>query len=630
MSEHEHLALTDQHIGWDTASVDVTAPTSNASTTAWWQGFAAVSCASSLGFLVVAIADTLARFEYPRAEFVFIAGLIVTFLPLALRLIASTPSRNERIGLILLAGLLCYGIKILHSPIRFTFFDEFSHWRTVIDIMRHAHLFYVNPLQQISALYPGLEVATATLASMSGLSVFQSGLLILAVARIVLSLGLYLFYEYISGSERVAGIAALLYAVNPNYLFFDAQFSYESLALPIFVMLLFVLARRQHAQGVDRIALTVQMMLGLGAMMVIHHVSTYAFVALVVIWQFVAFVRYGRYTRKGLGQAPLIAFILAVTWMAYAALLTVNYLAPQFINGVVELFKMIAGESEPRQLFQARTGTIAPLWERMLSYGTVLLILFVLPWGLWRIWKHYRDNVPMLTLGIIAIIYPATLALRFTERGSEVANRASEFIFLGIAFVLSIAVLEVWMMHYRRVRVAAFAIGATAIFVGGMLIGFARWARLPGPYLVAADTRSVEMQGIRAAQWAGDHLGSDNRIIADRINRMLMGTYGLQRTVTGYGDQIDIWIPYFSPQLTRNVRQVFAEGNIRYVVADLRLTASLPTASGYFERGERYYQYRTTPMQISVLKKFDQDQTISRVFDSGDIRMYDVEVAKDE
>jgi hypothetical protein len=590
-----------------------------------WRSFSAVCCASAAGFLVVAIANTLARLEFAVAEWVFLLGLAMLFVPPAVRLTAAAPTRAERLWLVVLLGLLSYGVKVLHSPIRFTFFDEFSHWRTVIDIMRFGELFHVNPLQQISAFYPGLEIATAAFASMSGLPVYPCGLLLLAVARVVLMLGLFLFYEYITGSERIAGIAGLLYVANPNFLFFDAQFSYESLALPFFALLLWALARRQDTQGMDRVALTLVLLCGLGALMLTHHVSTYAFIGLLLVWQFAVWlVHHKRNTSQGLGQTPLIAAILGITWMAFVALLTVDYLAPHFINGVVELAHMIAGESEPRQLFRARSGATAPFWERGLSFGAVLLILFVLPWGLWRVWRSYRSHGPVLALGFIALLYPGTLALRLTERGSETANRASEFLFLGIALVLAIAVVELWLARRHRGTVALWTGWATVLFIGGMLVGFARWARLPGPYIVAADTRSVEREGVEAARWASARLGPDNRVTADRINRMLMGTYGLQRTVTGYGDQFDIWVPYFAPELSERVRQVWVDGNIQYVVADLRLTTMVPTASGYFERGERYYRYRTTPMQPEMLAKFDRDETISRVFDSGNIRIYDV------
>ena len=134
MSEYEHQEYVDQGIGWTGAVVSEVQPTSNTTLSTWWRGIAPVSFVCSVGFLFVAIGDTLARFEYAGAEWIFLLGLIITFVPPALRLISVVPSRSERIALVVVVGLLYYGVKVLHSPIRITYYDEYSHRRTVIDI----------------------------------------------------------------------------------------------------------------------------------------------------------------------------------------------------------------------------------------------------------------------------------------------------------------------------------------------------------------------------------------------------------------------------------------------------------------------------------------------------------------
>ena len=65
-------------------------------------------------------------------------------------------------------------------------------------------------------------------------------------------------------------------------------------------------------------------------------------------------------------------------------------------------------------------------------------------------------------------------------------------------------------------------------------------ALLPGPYEVIADSRSIEPQGIQAALWTRVYLQPDNRVAADRINQILLGTYGDQRVVTSIEDNIDL------------------------------------------------------------------------------------------
>ena len=149
---------------------------------------------------------------------------------------------------------------------------------------------------------------------------------------------------------------------------------------------------------------------------------------------------------------------------------------------------------------------------------------------------------------------------------------------------------------------------------------------MPGPYLPAADTRSIESQGLAAAEWTRALLGPDNRLIADRTNRLLMGAYGEQRPVTGYADKVQISQVFFAPQLGPAEWQILRTGRVRYLVVDRRLSAGLPAAGVYIERGETPNDIHTTPIDPAALAKFDQLPGVSRLFDSGDILIYDVGV----
>ena len=64
----------------------------------------------------------------------------------------------------------------------------------------------------------------------------QSALIVIGVARLIMMLALFLLFERLSGSSRVAGLAALVYCASPNFLFWSSQYSYQSLALPLAVL----------------------------------------------------------------------------------------------------------------------------------------------------------------------------------------------------------------------------------------------------------------------------------------------------------------------------------------------------------------------------------------------------------
>src|SRR5438552_4512474 len=185
----------------------------------------------------------------------FWTGLLLMFIPTAARVVSAKPTRQERIGLLTILGIGLYLVKFLQSPVAFILMDESAHWRTLTNILGSGHLFGHNALLPVSPFYPGLEGVTSALASVSGLSPFAAARLLIGVARVIIVVALYLLYERVSGSARVAGIATLLYMGNPGFLFFDTQFAYESLALPLASLVLFALARRARSYRASHMGL---------------------------------------------------------------------------------------------------------------------------------------------------------------------------------------------------------------------------------------------------------------------------------------------------------------------------------------------------------------------------------------
>jgi hypothetical protein len=598
-----------------------------AETAASWGRLPALSVLSALGLLLVALANNGARAGAAWSDVLFWAGLLLLFVPAAARLIAPAAARPERIGLVALLGMGLYMVKLLHSPLSFTFSDELQHWRTAGDIIESGYLFAENPLLPVSPLYPGLESIAVALADLSGFSLFAAGVLVLGAARLVGMLALFLFYEQVGGSARLAGIAALLYVANPNYLFFDAQFAYESLALPLTLLALFAAARRSRAPAGDAVGLTVVTLLGLAAVVITHHVTTYALLAFLAVWALIASL--GKQDRRATPHPrglALLALVASVTWLVYAATLTAKYLFPQLGGSLIQLIQLIAGEAVGRELFRSPAGQISPLWERVIGYTAVVLILLGLPFGLRRLWRTQRDNPLALTLAAGALLYPISLAMRLTERGAEAANRGAAFLFIAIGFVLASWLVEQpFGLRLGRTWLAAACAWATIIFLGGVAVGWPPpWARMPGPYLPAADSRSIEREGLAAAEWTRALLGPDNRLIADRTNRLLMGAIGEQRPVTGYADRVQVSQVFLAPTFGPAERQILRAGRVRYLVVDRRLSDGLPSAGVYFERGEVPGNLYTTPIDPAALAKFDTLAGVSRLFDSGDIVIYDV------
>jgi hypothetical protein len=410
---------------------------------------------------------------------------------------------------------------------------------------------------------------------------------------------------------------------NPSFTFFDSQFGYESLALSFAAVALLLVARLQRGAGQrESFALGVLLAAALGALAVTHHLTSFATTAILLAWA-------GLSRWRGIpARAPLAAGAAAAAfnaiWLAAVAGVTLTYLAAPIARGITELARLVSGESIPREPFRSASGAVAPLPERLAGYGSVALTLAVLPPGLRLSWAHHRDKPVALVLAALALAYPLTLPLRLTTAvGAEVSGRAAEFLFIGVAFVAALA-LDAILSSPRSRPARALATSAIAVvFIGGVVVGLAPWLRLPGPYLVAADARSIDAEGVAAAQWALRELGPDNRIVADRTNRLLMTLYGDQRPVTLYGDGVNTAALVLDPNVGDYERSLIARGRVRYLVVDRRLGLATPTLTYYFESGEPDEGHHLVPVSGVALQKFDSVPNASRVFDSGNIVVYE-------
>lgn len=540
-------------------------------------------------------------------------------------------THRENICLLLFLTLSIYLIKLLHSPDGFTLFDEFLHWRTAHDIAQTGHLFQDNSMLPVSPLYPGLEIATNTLMTMGGLSIFHAGAIVIGVARLVMVLALYHLYDEVGQSTRVAAIATALYLANPNFTFFDGQYGYESLALPFMALVLFALIRYGRGDLMGRSGHLVAAIIAVLAVVTTHHVTSYALAAiligLVLFRPF--FARWPGNKLPGLGLVTLITIVASLTWLLTVANITIGYLSPNISEMWSAIIRVLSGEGMGRQLFQSATGQVAPLWERATGLASTFLICVGILIGLVIWWRECRKAIILAVLAICALAYPATLALRLIPAGWEIGMRLGAFIFIGVALILALGLKNQafvegrgWLSQWLLNVLLAMFVGI--IFAGSIIAGQAPWSRLPWPYMVGADSRSIESEGIAAAEWALLELGPNNRMAADRTNTVLMGSYGKQRMIVNLKDKVSISGIFLSPELGEEELALLKKAQIRYLVVDRRLSSQLPMEGFYYEEWEKLIVPYEGTIDPKVLEKFSSIPNVNKVFDNGSIAIYDV------
>ena len=608
--------------------------------------FPMLAVVAATGTFMLAGAYTLVSEGSALGEPVYWLSFGVIAVPIVVRLGSAAPGVGERIGLVVTLGMALFLVHILRSPHGFTGYDELLHYRSLVDVVDTGRLFTTNPLLTISPLFPGLEIITASVVQLTGADPFVAGNVVLAFVRILFSVALFLMYREAASSDRVAALATGIYMLNPNFAGFDSSVSYESLALPFVPVLLLITARRARAQDSTPLSGTATVVAA--TLIITHHVTTIAVASLLLAWLVIHLFlrRTDRLRAVPIAFSTILVFAGATIWFVSVGSILASYLGAPLSAAVQELARLITS-GEGRAPFTATTGQVAPIWQRILGLSTAGIQTLAIPIGLIYLYRRLRGSSLAILLGFVAMAYPVTLVGRLTPTGSEAAGRTQAFVSLGLSFVVALAVVQLAELRpealvgpARRLRAAVglalrwpvrvawragFAVAILTITLGGVVLGTAPQTRFPGPFIVVADTRSITDEGVDTALWERAVLGPDRRIAADRVNRLLAGSYGQAHVVFLSSDGVETWQLFLSPSVGPDEIATISKAHIEYLVIDRRLSSGLPLVPFYYEEGEIQKGNHTEPVAPRVLGKWDTAAGVDRIYDSGNIQLYDVE-----
>jgi hypothetical protein len=585
-----------------------------------WGWLPSLSLVMAIGLGLVVWAYHGGRQEAPWSDGLRWIGLSVLYVPSAIRMLGASASRRERQGLVLALGLGFYLVRALYSPLEPKFPDELQHWRSAQNILESGRLFQANPILPVSSFYPGLASVTSALSTVSGLPIFEAGMLIMCTARIVFVLALYLFFERASRSARVAGVASLVYMANPHYQSFAAMFIYQSLALPLTAVVLYYSMARDQGDEQGRWARRVASLVFLAAVTATHHLTSFFMAGFMLLWTIFVFCL-RRIRPVGPGWMALWSVALVLAWTFGVAPTTVSYLTQPLSNALSELPQFAQVGEGAANTF--RVSANSPM-EQGLSMASAGVIVLGLSLGAWQIWRKHRGSAVALAMATASLSYYGTLVLRLTSRGAELAGRSWVFIFLVVAFTWAAGIVETLNSRSSRLWHVLAMLGILMIYLGGIASGWPpKWGRLPGPYQVGAFERSVDPEGVAAARWAKQALPSNSRIAADFIQYHLLGAYGGQDPVSSLAEV------YLAPEIGPEELEGLQYYDIRYVLVDRRLGRVLPSSGFYFGFGSHEQDY-AEPLDLLALDKFDHLPGVRRILDTGDIVLYDVGALVDE
>jgi len=592
-----------------------------------------VTLAMAVAGGIVAVAFAAARSGHHWASHLFWVGQVAIYaVPAGFLLCRKHVLRLEAMGLALVMPVITFLVNQYYSPGQFRFTDEFDHVQTAQTILATHHLFHANTVLPQSAQYPGLEIITTAIVSVTHLSITTSGLIVVGAAHVLVGLGLYLLITEMTGRYRVAALAGVIYATGSHYQFFDSYFIYEAIALPFLLLSLLATIKMVKRQGSVAVAWGVAAVAFGAVTAVCHHVTSYMLVAL--LFAFAAAQLWFPSPRRTRGLITVLISVAAIVaiWDLGIATATVSYFRPVIdslvpgrstattaVGGVVIATKAgVTGKSP-------RIDTIA----EYIAFLVLMALTFFGTLSVWRIRRTFTNPGPLgLAIGSLSIVL--VLAIRVAvPSGSELASRGLTFALIPISFV-SATLLVDWAVgraspkhrrHGGKWRIGYSSIGALLVVVlavGNIASGWpAFYARLPGPYLVSAWERSVDQHNVSAAQWVADALPRDQGVASDYSTEAVISALGHQADVQGIAG-LFLTLKYSSSQgaLARSKR-------VSYIAVDRRVSQQLPATGYYFKQDPERGLY-STPLPAQALDKFEKVPGVSRIFDDGTIVIYQI------
>ncbi len=576
---------------------------------------------------VIALAGQVAAVALARqdhrtvAEVVSDLSLAVAYSSALWVLTAANLDRAARNAAVLCLGLTPTLMWRATNPMLFTGFDEQLHMRTLGDIISSHGLFQANPLLEVSPRYPGIE-AVATLVHQCGIPTMAAAFAVILACRVVLVTVLCDAVEHLTGSDRAGGLAVAVYALSSQFVFFNSQFAYQTMALPLALAAVSFIARAREFDA--PLPYLGGATLCLLAVAVTHHVTSFLAAALMLAW---SVVERGR-ARLWIAYGACTAVASTLAWAILQRRLLSDYFGP-IIDDVRAQF--VGGER--RQLFQDSAGLAArSLDQFLLLYYAGALCLIVLTVVVLARREHHLRVGPLLMLTAMSASIPVLLAARVVPSGGELYDRSNSFLFLP--FSLSVAGFAAWhwwreehhigFREHRRVmtyRIVGIAL-ASAAFLGGYVLGTGpNWARLPGPYMAAADTRSMDAETLAAAKWARDALPAGSRIAADRVSSDLLSAQaGLWPVMKG-PNGLHVPSLYVARSWEPAETDIAGAMRLRYLYVDRRLAKELPHFGSYFFSGEVGEGQQLTDRQLT---KFDRVPGITVAYRHGPVTIYDI------
>ena len=599
--------------------------------------------------LLLSLAEFVAANGSMSLQFyIFWVGYFAVVLPVGWLLARRTTSDVDRGPLVLALAGWSVLPKMIRTGAQPLYFDEFSHLRLLEDLLRSGHPVAEPALLQIGSSFPGLEMITGGIVEVSGLYPWGAAMAVAAISHVAILAAIFILVSDITSSKRAGGLAALIYSLNPSWLFFDSQYAYETLAIPLLLWgLIFALRAIGGGTRAPKPS-TTWTWVGLSftfslSLVVTHHVTAVVNCVLLTAMAVVVSLRRGRAPASG-PESPQVAWLLAV----WALIVTTTrfvaighplavYLSPALnLSGQFRQLLSLLGIASALQGHTAFGNTGLPLFEVVCGFLLPPVLLAAYVWAIWGLLARRQELGSFIYVAALTgLAYFASLPLLTAAQFGEAVHRSWAFSYIGLAVVIGLAADRAlrgelsfafrrrqvsWLRHFetRGGRVAVTVMFVVAA-IGGVAAATTSAYRFGGPVQYGEDAAADGTQTSLVAAWFHDHGRSRQLVFADRY---VAGPIAVSSEVTLVTPSA-WWGITFDSQLSLQLAATFA--TIDYVVVDRRMGNGKPAPQGYwYSSSEPHGSSRYVIPPVNVLR-FECLNWLNAVYATSDYEILAVD-----
>jgi Dolichyl-phosphate-mannose-protein mannosyltransferase len=559
------------------------------------------------------------------------AGVLVFLVPAVAMLVRSATRRNARIGLVIAIAVFSFVPKYLRTPTGPLYHDELGHWRQVEDMVVTGHLFQPNAVVPIIQDFPGLQSVTGTVRLLTGLPVWDCATLIVALVHVLTLLGVFLLVEELF-DDRAGAVAALIYALNPNFVYFDTQYGYETLSIGLIVWALVCLSRMQRAltNGERWSWATLTVLFG-ASCVVTHHLSS-IFLGLMFFLVTVVATLLSRRS-PAVAVASWVVFgtyiVIDAVWLLIIAPQTRSYLSPYLSASVTQLLARLANHGDAakgsRELFAKSP---LPQYEHWAAFCEPVFLGLLALVGLWLLYRWREQRPVVLGLSVFGLLYFPSVLFTLVSDGAEGARRSWTFSFVGLAVLLAPGVtflLERFRLSSglpQRITVAVFAGSYAVVTMGSVAAGMSEEYRFPRPYQFGFDTRTITPEIRSLAGWLDTEYGP-SKVITDRFTAQTLAAFAKTDSSTPY-DGFPVWELFFHiGEPDASLLNALRSDHYELLIIDKRVSEGRAPGEPFFGAREPV-QPDGKPFVISpaALSQYERYPWTIRVYESTHYAVY--------